>query len=208
MLLFVQREIQKCHNGAWLFCLFLVFRQNFPWSLPHSACQAARQQWLDSFVQWAASLSFPFCHVREFFLLVSFGEAKKSCGEEHLLLRRKGVLCRQKMAFWWCPMFLSSSFFNCFVLFSHFDGEQICQHWTWQCFWNYMDWDDITDYIFLCLLMGSDFQVKGVVLQQKSPCLRACVYACAYFVIQYLPTLVRAYCAYTVSIRLRRKSQA
>ena len=36
---------------------------------------------------------------------------------------------------------------------------QICQHWLRQCFWNYLDWDEICLYICTCLTMGIDYQV-------------------------------------------------
>ena len=39
---------------------------------------------------------------------------------------------------------------------------QICQQWLRQCFWNFLDWDDITLYIATCLIMGIDYQVGQV----------------------------------------------
>uniref|UniRef100_A0ABM0MAH1 Protein broad-minded-like n=1 Tax=Saccoglossus kowalevskii TaxID=10224 RepID=A0ABM0MAH1_SACKO len=37
--------------------------------------------------------------------------------------------------------------------------SQICLHWLRQCFWNYLDWQDICHYICVCVLMGIDYQV-------------------------------------------------
>lgn len=37
--------------------------------------------------------------------------------------------------------------------------HQICQHWLRQCFWNYLDWEEICLYICTCLTMGIDYQV-------------------------------------------------
>ncbi|KAK2192197.1 hypothetical protein NP493_37g10001 [Ridgeia piscesae] len=36
---------------------------------------------------------------------------------------------------------------------------QICQHWIRQCFWNYLDWLDICQYVCVCLCLGVDYQV-------------------------------------------------
>ncbi|XP_048348015.1 protein broad-minded isoform X2 [Sphaerodactylus townsendi] len=37
--------------------------------------------------------------------------------------------------------------------------SQICQQWLMQCFWNYMDWNDICHYIAICIFLGSDYQI-------------------------------------------------
>ncbi|XP_070575308.1 protein broad-minded-like [Ptychodera flava] len=42
---------------------------------------------------------------------------------------------------------------------SGYTCSQICQHWLRQCFWNYLDWQDICHYVCVCLLMGTDYQV-------------------------------------------------
>lgn len=36
---------------------------------------------------------------------------------------------------------------------------QICQLWTRQCFWNYLDWPEICHYVTICILLGVDYQV-------------------------------------------------
>ena len=36
---------------------------------------------------------------------------------------------------------------------------QICQHWIRQCFWNYLDWNEICHYVCTCILLGEDYQV-------------------------------------------------
>ena len=50
---------------------------------------------------------------------------------------------------------LSSSSFSCPCDVS----GQICQQWLRQCFWNYLDWQDISHYIALCIVLGADYQV-------------------------------------------------
>ena len=42
-----------------------------------------------------------------------------------------------------------------------FLSRQICQHWLRQCFWNYLNWDEICLYIVTCLIMGIDYQVSS-----------------------------------------------
>ncbi|XP_028401729.1 protein broad-minded-like isoform X2 [Dendronephthya gigantea] len=42
---------------------------------------------------------------------------------------------------------------------SGYTPSQICQHWLSQCFWNYLDWEDICSYVIICLAMGIDYQV-------------------------------------------------
>lgn len=42
---------------------------------------------------------------------------------------------------------------------SGYTPSQICQHWLRQCFWNYLDWEEICLYICTCLTMGIDYQV-------------------------------------------------
>ncbi|XP_022098111.1 protein broad-minded-like [Acanthaster planci] len=42
---------------------------------------------------------------------------------------------------------------------SGYTPSQICQQWLRQCFWNYLDWPDISHYIALCIVMGADYQV-------------------------------------------------
>jgi len=36
---------------------------------------------------------------------------------------------------------------------------QICQQWLNQCFWNYLDWPQIYQYIMICIVFGADYQV-------------------------------------------------
>lgn len=36
---------------------------------------------------------------------------------------------------------------------------QICLQWITQCFWNYMDWSEISHYIATCIFLGPDYQV-------------------------------------------------
>ncbi|XP_014674990.1 PREDICTED: protein broad-minded-like isoform X2 [Priapulus caudatus] len=38
-------------------------------------------------------------------------------------------------------------------------AAQLCYHWMSQCFWNYLDWKEICQYISLCLLLNIDYQV-------------------------------------------------
>ncbi|ESO96909.1 hypothetical protein LOTGIDRAFT_231711 [Lottia gigantea] len=42
---------------------------------------------------------------------------------------------------------------------SGYTPSQICVHWLKQCFWNYLDWTDICQYIITCIIMGVDYQV-------------------------------------------------
>lgn len=42
---------------------------------------------------------------------------------------------------------------------SGYTPSQICQHWLRQCFWNYLDWEEICLYVCTCLTMGIDYQV-------------------------------------------------
>lgn len=42
---------------------------------------------------------------------------------------------------------------------SGFSPAQICQQWIRQCFWNYLDWSQICQYLVLCLVLGADYQV-------------------------------------------------
>lgn len=42
---------------------------------------------------------------------------------------------------------------------SGFTPAQICFHWLKQCFWNYLDWNEICQYVCLCVVMGIDYQV-------------------------------------------------
>nr|XP_022341873.1 protein broad-minded-like isoform X5 [Crassostrea virginica] len=42
---------------------------------------------------------------------------------------------------------------------SGFTPAQICFHWLKQCFWNYLDWTEICQYVCLCIVMGIDYQV-------------------------------------------------
>ncbi|KAM4771016.1 protein broad-minded [Rhinophrynus dorsalis] len=42
---------------------------------------------------------------------------------------------------------------------SGFTPSQICQHWLNQCFWNYLDWEEICHYIAVCTILGADYQV-------------------------------------------------
>eukprot|EP00064_Thunnus_orientalis_P021654 superscaffoldBa00006706_g21820 len=35
----------------------------------------------------------------------------------------------------------------------------MCLHWLTQCFWNYLDWTEICQYVSTCVLMGPDYQV-------------------------------------------------
>lgn len=36
---------------------------------------------------------------------------------------------------------------------------QICQQWLNQCFWNYLDWPEIYQYVMICIVFGADYQV-------------------------------------------------
>ena len=36
---------------------------------------------------------------------------------------------------------------------------QICQQWLNQCFWNYLDWPQIYQYVTICVVFGADYQV-------------------------------------------------
>ncbi|XP_047244018.1 protein broad-minded isoform X4 [Girardinichthys multiradiatus] len=40
-----------------------------------------------------------------------------------------------------------------------FTPSQMCLHWLTQCFWNYLDWTEICQYICTCVVMGPDYQV-------------------------------------------------
>ncbi|XP_028254205.1 protein broad-minded [Parambassis ranga] len=42
---------------------------------------------------------------------------------------------------------------------SGFTPSQMCLHWLTQCFWNYLDWTEICNYICTCVVMGPDYQV-------------------------------------------------
>ncbi|XP_076469965.1 protein broad-minded-like isoform X2 [Babylonia areolata] len=42
---------------------------------------------------------------------------------------------------------------------SGYTPAQICVHWLKQCFWNYLDWADIVQYLSLVMVMGVDYQV-------------------------------------------------
>ena len=42
---------------------------------------------------------------------------------------------------------------------SGYSPGQICQQWLRQCFWNYLDWQEICHYICMCLVLGADYQV-------------------------------------------------
>uniref|UniRef100_A0A6I8NMV1 Protein broad-minded n=1 Tax=Ornithorhynchus anatinus TaxID=9258 RepID=A0A6I8NMV1_ORNAN len=42
---------------------------------------------------------------------------------------------------------------------SGFTPSQICQQWLTQCFWNYLDWEEICHYIATCVFLGPDYQV-------------------------------------------------
>ncbi|XP_041376240.1 protein broad-minded-like isoform X2 [Gigantopelta aegis] len=42
---------------------------------------------------------------------------------------------------------------------SGYTPAQICVHWLKQCFWNYLDWMDISHYICTCVILGVDYQV-------------------------------------------------
>ena len=37
---------------------------------------------------------------------------------------------------------------------------QICQHWVRQCFWNFLNWNEICLYLATCVAMGPDYQVE------------------------------------------------
>ena len=51
----------------------------------------------------------------------------------------------------WTGQTLCNILFNCCV--------QICVHWLKQCFWNYLDWTDIAQYLSVVMVMGVDYQV-------------------------------------------------
>ena len=36
--------------------------------------------------------------------------------------------------------------------------SQICSHWLKQCFWNYLDWNDIVTFLTICIVFGIDYQ--------------------------------------------------
>jgi len=38
-------------------------------------------------------------------------------------------------------------------------SAQICQQWLNQCFWNYLDWPQIYQYVTVCVVFGVDYQV-------------------------------------------------
>ncbi|XP_070203121.1 protein broad-minded-like isoform X1 [Littorina saxatilis] len=42
---------------------------------------------------------------------------------------------------------------------SGFTPAQICVHWLKQCWWNYLDWANIVQYLALVMVMGVDYQV-------------------------------------------------
>ncbi|NWU91362.1 BROMI protein, partial [Upupa epops] len=42
---------------------------------------------------------------------------------------------------------------------SGFTPSQICLQWITQCFWNYMDWNEICHYIAICIFLGADYQI-------------------------------------------------
>jgi hypothetical protein len=42
---------------------------------------------------------------------------------------------------------------------SGYSPAQICQHWLRQCFWNYLDWPQICEYIAACVTLGADYSV-------------------------------------------------
>ncbi|XP_076021448.1 protein broad-minded [Genypterus blacodes] len=42
---------------------------------------------------------------------------------------------------------------------SGFTPSQMCLQWLSQCFWNYLDWQEICHYISTCVVMGPDYQV-------------------------------------------------
>ncbi|XP_060080662.1 protein broad-minded-like [Ylistrum balloti] len=42
---------------------------------------------------------------------------------------------------------------------SGYTPAQICVHWLKQCFWDYLDWQDICHYVCVCIVMGIDYQV-------------------------------------------------
>ena len=47
---------------------------------------------------------------------------------------------------------------------------QICQHWLRQCFWNYLDWLEICQYVCLCVTLGIDYQVYMCVAILRAQC--------------------------------------
>lgn len=42
---------------------------------------------------------------------------------------------------------------------SGYTPAQICVHWLKQCFWTYLDWVDIVQYLSMVMVMGVDYQV-------------------------------------------------
>ncbi|XP_065832871.1 protein broad-minded-like isoform X2 [Oscarella lobularis] len=42
---------------------------------------------------------------------------------------------------------------------SGFTPTQMCQHWLYQCFWNYLDWQEICYFVCLCIVAGIDYQI-------------------------------------------------
>uniref|UniRef100_A0AAY4BMH9 Protein broad-minded n=1 Tax=Denticeps clupeoides TaxID=299321 RepID=A0AAY4BMH9_9TELE len=42
---------------------------------------------------------------------------------------------------------------------SGFTPSQVCVQWLGQCFWNYLDWSEISHYVATCIVLGPDYQV-------------------------------------------------
>eukprot|EP00118_Oscarella_pearsei_P019053 m.199524 g.199524 ORF g.199524 m.199524 type:complete len:1322 (+) comp39573_c1_seq7:174-4139(+) len=42
---------------------------------------------------------------------------------------------------------------------SGFTATQMCQHWLYQCFWNYLDWPEICHFLCLCIVLGIDYEI-------------------------------------------------
>ncbi|XP_022517701.2 protein broad-minded [Astyanax mexicanus] len=42
---------------------------------------------------------------------------------------------------------------------SGFTPSQMCIQWLSQCFWNYLDWPEICQYLATCIILGPDYQV-------------------------------------------------
>ena len=42
---------------------------------------------------------------------------------------------------------------------SGYTPAQICQHWIRQCFWNFLDWSEVCNYLACCIVLGIEYQV-------------------------------------------------
>jgi len=65
---------------------------------------------------------------------------------------------------------------NAFKL-SGFSVAEICMLWLRQCFWNFLDWHEIMQFVALCVVMEEDFQAHYCVaiLRHLEPLILECV---------------------------------